>query len=264
MSAVEPKPRVQSAARALSILSAVAASDYGLTPREIAEVVGVNRATAYHLIHTLVSQGFLTSGPQRRLRVGFRIGTLVDGFERQVVPSDLTPAARSLAAATGETAYIAVRRAAELAAVSSIPGAHPVSVRRSPLGPIDHAHARASGKLLLAFAPAGVRDAYLGAHPLEPRTPHTIRSVAELDRELATIRERGYATEREEYLPGVACLSVSLGGNTLTALSLSAPLERFDANFDGYRDAILAAARSPLVWSPRDDTETSLSGAGAG
>jgi len=236
------KPRVQSAARALSILSAVAASGYGMTAAEIAEEVGLKIATTYHLIHTLVGEGFLVSSGERRYRLGFRVGTLVDGFERQVVPADLVPFAQTLASVTGETAYVSVRRQTELATVCSVPGAHAVSVLRSPLGPIDNAHARASGKLLLALAPAEVRERYLAAHPLSPRTPATIVDRAAFDAELQTTAQRGYAVDQEEYLPGVSCLSVPLAQEPVVALSISAPASRFADAFSRYLEAAVKIA----------------------
>jgi DNA-binding IclR family transcriptional regulator len=227
-------------------MSAVAASPHGLTAREIADAVGLKIATAYHLIHTLVGEGFLVSGGARRYRLGFRVGTLVDGFERQVVPGDLVPFAQALALRTGETAYVSVRRKAELATVCSVPGAHAVSVLRSPLGPINNAHSRASGKLLLALAPPDIRDAYLAAHPMTPCTPHTIVDRAALEAELETIRRQGYAVDHEESLPGVCCLSVPLAQEPVVALSISAPSRRYEESFATYLDAARQIASGPL------------------
>jgi IclR family transcriptional regulator, acetate operon repressor len=249
------RPRVQSAARALSILSAVAASPHGLTARELAEVVGLKIATTYHLVHTLVGQGFLVSAGERRFRLGFRVGTLVDGFERQVVPADLVPFAHALASSTGETAYVSVRRQMELATVSSVPGANAVSVRRSPLGPIDNAHARASGKLLLALAPPEILEQYLASHPMSPCTPRTTVSRSAFDAELESIRRQGYAVDHEEYLPGVSCLSVPVAQEPLVALSLSAPTNRFEESFNRYLETAVQIARGPLSMRDGADLE---------
>lgn len=240
------KPRVQSAARALSIMSTVAASAHGLTAREIADVTGLKLATTYHLIHTMIGEGFLVSGGGRRYRLGFRVGTLVDGFERQVVPAaDLMPFAESLASKTGETAYVSVRRRAELATVCSVPGAHAVSVLRSPLGPIEHAHARASGKLLLALAPPEIVDAHLAAHPMVACTPHTIVDRTAFDRGLDVIRDQGYAVDHEEFVSGVCCLSVPLAREPVVALSISAPRRRYEESFAEYLTATMEIANGP-------------------
>jgi IclR family acetate operon transcriptional repressor len=250
--AATTKPRVQSAARALAILSAVAASEEGLTARELAESLGLKRATVYHLVHTLVGEGFLFQGARRRVRIGFRVGALIDGFERHVVPADMAAFARRLAAQTNETAYVTVRREAALATVWSVPGAHPVSVLRSPLGPIDHAHARASGKMLLALAPEGIRAEYLANHELMPCTAATITDRDALDANFAEIRERRYSVDLGEYTEGVCCLSVPLG-DSMVALSLSAPAGRFDERFDEYLQLAIAIAGSSAAAIARDE-----------
>jgi len=52
-------PRVQSAARAMAILVAVAESPPGLRAMEIAQTLGLGRQTTYHLLHTLIGCGML-------------------------------------------------------------------------------------------------------------------------------------------------------------------------------------------------------------
>ena len=78
------------------------------------------------------------------------------------------------------------------------------------------------------------------------RTPRTLVDRGDLERELQTIRRQGYATDLEEYELGVCCLSAPLeDGRSPFIVALSAPKERFLENFEGYRDAVLAAARQP-------------------
>ena len=104
-SQIEPvAPRVQSVSRAMGILVAVATTPRGLTAREISEQLGLNRPTAYHLLRTLHDEAFLMRGSDRRYRLGLRIGTLAEGFARQLVPDEsLTPYVRLLAEKTSET-----------------------------------------------------------------------------------------------------------------------------------------------------------------
>ena len=59
------------------------------------------------------------------------------------------------------------------------------------------------------------------------------------------IREQGYAIDREEFTLGVSCLSVPLADESIIALSLSAPSERFDEQFESYLEVIVQTARSP-------------------
>ena len=69
-------------------------------------------------------------------------------------------------------------------------------------------HCTAVGKVLLANAPPAQVDGLLGEGPLERLTKRTITSVAQLRRELATVRMQGYALDREECEEGGHCIAV--------------------------------------------------------
>lgn len=233
------QPRIQSVARAVRVLEVIAKSTEGLTAVEIAAELNLNRATVYHLVHTLGSVGYVVQGPERRFRLALGLGRLVEGFERQVTSTDFLPLVRALADKTGETAYVAARQGSRFVLLCSVPGHHPVGVATSDVGPIEAGHARASGKLLLALAPEEVRDAYLAVHPLTRFTDATITDDAVLRAELAEIVEAGYATEEGEHSTGVSCIAVPLASGPY-ALALSAPHDRFRTNFAEY----LAVARA--------------------
>jgi DNA-binding IclR family transcriptional regulator len=118
-----------------------------------------------------------------------------------------------------------------------------VSVSNSPVGPIEHGHARASGKLLLAFAPDDARERYLAAHPLTRMTKATITNRDQLLTELGRIRQAGWACDVEEFHDGVCCFAAPLAaGAAPYALVLSAPKARFEAHRDEYLDAVLRTA----------------------
>src|SRR4051794_16715417 len=88
------KPRVQSVARAVKILNEIARSPDGVTAQELSKAVGLNRATTYHLLHTLASAGYVTPADGHRYRIGLGVSGLVAAFERQVLPGGLLPIAR--------------------------------------------------------------------------------------------------------------------------------------------------------------------------
>lgn len=245
------KPRVQSVSRALTILMQVAASTDGLTVAEISRRTGLRQATTYHLIHTLNAAGFLAKGTQKKYRLGLSIGTLVEAFGRQIAPPEhLLPHVRSLALATGEAAFAVGWVDGEVVALCQVPGQHALTVSAFHVGQVGDAHARSSGKLLLAFAPPGVRERYLRSHPPQQRTPHTLVDPEDLDREFTKIRMEGYATDIEEFALGVCCLAAPLdGGASPFAFSISTPKERFERNFDSYLQAILQATRAASAGS---------------
>jgi IclR family transcriptional regulator, acetate operon repressor len=241
-----PRPRVQSAARAIGILLAIAQSEDGLTTKEISERVQIGRQATYHLLHTLTSTGMVTRNDRNRYLLGFRVGTLAEGFARQIAPSEhLAPIVRALARETGETAYASGWLSGEIMAFIAARGTSAVQAGEVPQGYVGNAHARASGKLLLAYAPAAVRDAYLQGHKLQRLTDNTITSRRALEAEFEAIRERGYATDDEEFAQGLYCIAYPFdAGYSPFVLSLAGPRERVIENLDEYVNAMQRVAAS--------------------
>lgn len=240
----DPKPRIQSAVRTISILLAVAESADGLKAREIMEKVALSRQVTYHMIQTMLSTGIIRKNDKNRYVLGLAAVSLAEGFRRQLAPPEhLARRVRSIVAATGETAYAGGWVDGEIVALATARGESPVGAAQVPQGYSGYAHARATGKLLLALAEPAVRQAYLARHILEARTRNTITDLDELHNEFERIRARGYATDNEELNEGLQCLAVpveGLGGRF--ALGISVPKERFAANFDRYLAFLLNAA----------------------
>jgi IclR family transcriptional regulator, acetate operon repressor len=96
------------------------------------------------------------------------------------------------------------------------------------------ANCTASGKAMLAALPESELAALFGESGALPAlTPRSVTSLAGLTAELADVRQRGYALNREESEEGVASVAVAVlgpGGSPVAALVLSAPLARLDAD----------------------------------
>jgi IclR family acetate operon transcriptional repressor len=238
------RPRVQSAARAVGILIAIAQSDNGLTTKEISERVEIGRQATYHLLHTLVASGMVTRDQGNRYLLGLRVGTLAEGFARQLAPSEhLAPIVRALAQATGETAYASGWWSGEIMTLSVARGTNPVQAAAVSQGQTANAHARASGKLLLALAAEPTRESYLDTHKLAKLTPETITVRRAFDKELDEIRARGYAIDDGEFAPGLYCLAVPFDeGYSPFALAISGPRDRMVENEADYLDSLRALA----------------------
>lgn len=242
------RPRVQSAARVVGILLAVARSDDGLTAREISEQVEISRQATYHLLHTLVGCGVLTRDDRSRYMLGLRVGTLAEGFRRQLAPSEhLGALVRKVAIATGETAYAAGWWGGAPTTLHVARGRNTVQATAVPQGYGADAHARAAGKLLLAHADPALREAYLETHPLRRLTPWTMVGREQLEAELERIRVEGYAADRQEFAEGLSCLAVPLDDGRLPyALGISAPTDRFDRLWERYLASMREVAADAL------------------
>jgi DNA-binding IclR family transcriptional regulator len=223
--------RIRSVARAAQLLLWVARQPHGVTAKEIAETRGLALPTTYHLLNTLVDEGLLAKDLHRRYILGGSAAILAEAHLRgRAVPDTLLTALRDVARRTDETAYLADWGEYNIRVLGSVEGRQIVRVAEVGAGTYDHGHARANGKVLLAYASPEVREAYLRTHPLVPVTKNTICEPAQFQQELARIRERGYAYDHEEYAIGVCCVGVPLflHGHMVAVLGLSVPTERFD------------------------------------
>lgn len=239
--------RVQSVSRAMAILVAVASSPRGLTAKEISLRLGLSRPTTYHLLRTLQSGSFLRRGTDGRMLLDYRIGTLSEGLERHFSPDGtLGGHVRRLAAETGELTYLTVRRGSEVIQLKSEePRGHSLNAAPPPPGVLDFVHARASGKVAMAWAPPDVLDRFLVEHTFTRCTETTITSPEAFAAELELVRERGWATSIEEYNDGVSSVAAPLdGGASPFALALSASADRFESSFDTYLSTLLEIVQS--------------------
>lgn len=222
--------RIRSVARAVRLLLWVAQQPHGATAKEIAEAQGLALPTTYHLVNTLVDEGLLTKDSDRRYIIGRGTAILAQAYLRgKAVPDNLLGAVRDLARRTGETAYLADWGEHEIRVLASVEGSQIVRVAAVGSGAYEHGHARANGKVLLAYAPLEVRQSYLRAHPLVPVTENTICEPRKFEEELDQIRRRGYAYDEEEYAIGLSCISapVLLNSHLIAALGVSVPTGRF-------------------------------------
>jgi DNA-binding IclR family transcriptional regulator len=239
------KPRIQSALRTVSILLAVADSPNGLRAKEIMEKLRLSRQVTYHLIHTMQGTGIIRKNESNRYVLGLAAVSIAEGFSRQLAPPEhLARRVRSVVADTGESAYASGWVDGEIVALATARGESPIGAAQIPQGYGGYAHARATGKLLLALGEPLASETYLASHSLEARTRNTITNRDELLKEFEQIRIRGYAVDDEEFHEGLKCLAVpieGLGGRF--ALGISVPTTRFGTNFERYLAALFSAAK---------------------
>jgi IclR family transcriptional regulator, acetate operon repressor len=224
------KTRIQSVARASQLLLWVASNSHGVTAKEAAAAQGLALPTTYHLLNTLVDEGLLAKDAHRRYILGRSSAILAQAYLRgRSVSENLLRAVRELARRTEETSYLADWGEHDIRVLASVEGSHMVRVAEVGAGPYEHGHARANGKVLLAYARPEARDAYLRAHPLVPLTDATICDPKSFEQELEHIRERGYAYDEEEWSVGICCVAAPLlqDGHLIGSFGLSVPSERF-------------------------------------
>lgn len=232
--------RIQSVSRAVTLLAGVADTPEGVTAKALADRFGLSLPTTYHLLTTLWAEGMLVKDEHRVFRLGPRVGVIADAYQRtDAVPQSYRRALHEVVKKTGETGYLGVWRGNVVKVLETAEGAHAVRVVGLDAGYSEDMHARASGKLLLAFADDELRASLVNDLRLRKLTPHTITKKSHLIAELAEIRATGLSFDREEFQLGVECVSAPIrhDGRVVACITVSVPVQRFSAT----RDEVIAA-----------------------
>lgn len=214
---------------------------------ELAAELDMDKGNLHRLLKVLMTRGWVVqdSESRRYIPTAHVIG-LAGALLRKL---DLRSAAESVCARlleeTGESihlsqltstgpVYILQRRPAFRVSIATEVGARP------PL------HATATGKSIIAFVDEERKDRWL-TEPFETFTFRTHSTRESLDRELATIRERGFAIDDEEFNAGARCVAApvfGLEGDVIGCVGISTPTQRISiGDMTKLADAALAAAR---------------------
>ncbi|MFD7080385.1 IclR family transcriptional regulator [Streptomyces sp. NPDC002181] len=214
----------QSVERALRILPLLARGPAGLG--EVAEELGVHKSTALRLLRTLHEHGFVYRQPDGRHRLGAQLFALAaEAVENLDVRTVAHPHLVELNRLTGHTVHLALHQDDEVVYIDKVESRYPVRMYSRIGRPVPLTVA-AVAKLLLADLPEAERRAL--AERIEyPR--HTARSTPDAQaflRELALVREQGWAADLGGHEESVNCLGAPVrgpDGRAVAALSVSAP-----------------------------------------
>lgn len=225
-----PPARIQSLDRGLALLEMVAQSRQPVSLAAMAAALRVDRSSAFRLANTLRQRGFLVQLPAgkgyvlgsaaRQLAGMFRLDELLLSVAKEHV--------QALAAATGETAHLAIREGDQAALIDHKTSGQPVGVSTGS-GFCVPLHSTSVGKALIADCDTEQLHAIFGDAPLPAITKRTIGSLPALTRDCQLTRRRGYALDDEENAEGVCCLSVPIrdaGSRIVASIGVSAPVAR--------------------------------------
>jgi len=224
---VEAAPGVQSVDRALTILSLLARlGEAGVT--EIAGELGVHKSTAFRLVATLEQHGMVEQNEDRgKYRLGVGVLRLAGATTARLdVVQEARPICRQLAAASGETVNIAVLSDRSALYLDQVAGQSALQ-SHNWVGQHIPLHATSNGKVLLSGLSGDEVDNRLPRLP--SYTPETVTTKARLRRELAEVREQGYAVAVDELEVGLTAIAAPIRnahGDVIASLSVSGPTFR--------------------------------------
>ncbi|WP_412539385.1 IclR family transcriptional regulator [Longispora sp. K20-0274] len=201
---------VKSAERTVRILEALAASPDRLTLSELQQRVGYPRSSLHALIRTLAELKWIEAD-EARSAYGIGPHALLTGtayLDKDPALSFARETLEDLRAEVGHTVHFARRDEGHVLYLASRESREAVRII-SRVGRRLPAHLTALGQALLA----GLTDDEVVAlldEPLAALTEDSITDVPTLVAELDQVRTRGWAFERGQGTPGVACVACAV------------------------------------------------------
>ncbi|MCT9005361.1 helix-turn-helix domain-containing protein [Streptomyces rhizosphaerihabitans] len=222
-----PTTLIGSVQRAMRLLEAVASREQGAPAKQLAREAGLALPTAYHLLRTLVHEGYL-----RRDRGLFFLGEAAERLSSSGAQQKRRSTVRDTLVhwrdALGAPVYYAVYRDGEIEVmcVADTP-ANPAAEEWADFRETGHAHA--IGQCLLAQLDDESRRDHLDRYPVQPITPYTVRDKDRLLRRLERAGRMEPVTERQEYALGTVCAAIPItAGSSAAAVALSLPSHQAD------------------------------------
>ncbi|MFD7263907.1 IclR family transcriptional regulator [Streptomyces sp. NPDC059874] len=255
--------------KAARVLGAFEGPQPRLSLTEVVRRSGLPRSSAHRILDQLVRLRWLDR-EGRDYRMGMRmleLGALASHHNR--LRRAALPLLHALHEQTGRLVHLSVPDGAEVVCLERIGGSDTTTVP-SRVGGRMPAYCTAAGKAILAFSdPAEVE--HVLAQGLRPRTPRTLIRPLALRADLAAIRERGVAYDREESFRSISCVAAPLRGAGRALAAVSVSTGRGERELARLAPAVSACARA--VWrelygpgrsgraaaAPRHDLEPAVS-----
>jgi len=220
---------IQSVAHALDVLEEFRDETEELGVTELSKKLKLHKNNVFRILATLQSRNYIEQNRSNdNYRLGIKCLELGQTFVHQRgLLKQARPILHELAETTQETSYISILRGNEVVYLDAVETTSTVRVI-SRVGLHMPIHATAAGKALVSHdSDDELRKAFTGA--LQRFTKVTRTDVEDLIKEVALVRERGYATDLEEFEDGLRCIGAPVRDYTrkvVGAVSVSGPANR--------------------------------------
>lgn len=199
---------IQSIERAFSILELFQKTHDELGLKEISQALELNKSTAFGLVNTLLSLGYLHQNEQnQRYSLGLKVLSLSNAVKvHNIIIRIAHPHLVRLSGQFGETAHCAVEDNGSVIYLDKVEAQGAIYIN-TQIGAKSYIHCTGVGKCILAYMPPEKKEAILKSN-LTTMTYNTLTNAERLREELSKIIQQGYATDNEEIEIGLSCVAV--------------------------------------------------------
>jgi DNA-binding IclR family transcriptional regulator len=209
----------------MRLLECAAGHEHGAPAKQLARETGLALPTAYHLLRTLVHEGYLCRD-KGLFFLGEAAERLSSSAAQQKRRSTVVDALAQWRDSIGVPVYYAQYRDGEIevVCVSDTPG-NPAVEEWADFRETGHAHA--IGQCLLSQLDQDTRRDHLERYPVQAITPYTVRDEDTLLRRLDRVQRMAPVIERQEYALGTVCAAIPITvGSTAATMAISLPAQQ--------------------------------------
>ncbi|MCH8530951.1 MAG: helix-turn-helix domain-containing protein [Saccharospirillum sp.] len=220
--------RAQSLFKGLQVLQVFSEGHANLTLSEVADLVGMNRATTRRFLLTLVDLGYL-SIEGKRYSLTPKVMTLGYNYLSNLPWWQMAnPVAEEVSRKVSESCSIGVLSRDQLIFVARAQGPRALTINLSP-GRVVPVHTAGIGRVLLSNLESSEQRDFFERNPPVALTPYTVTDVEAILDALQQVRQQGFAIVDQELEVGLLAIAVPIinnKGKAIAAMGISTQAQR--------------------------------------
>ncbi len=222
--------------RGLAILQAFNKEAKEMTISEIAEILDVNRSSAFRLIYTLESCGFLRKASQKTYALDSKVMELgFNSLAKQSLLDLATPLMKDLRDQTQLAVHLSILEGTHIVFINNVQS-NGTFTSNIGLGTRWPAHATVIGQMMLAdLNDTEIRDRYKGFNQWETFSELTPKNLKELLQRLSFVKTQRSMVSWGHYNHDMAACAAPIfkqsTGKMAAVLSVSCPLGTYDEHY---------------------------------
>jgi IclR family pca regulon transcriptional regulator len=238
---------VNSLARGLNLLEALAGAGMPKTLTELSKIVGFNKVTTSRFCHTLMESGYIEKLPSKHYQLTPKVLSLgyavICSYDLRRVAQ---PYLRELSKTLQETVNMAVLEGTDILYVARFK-TETILATELHLGSRLPVYCTSMGKAILAHLPESEQNSIIERIRFVRLTHKTLDSREALQLELEKVRRQGFAVNDEELSVGLRSIAapVMRGDRPVAAVNIAVPTIRYS------RAKLLSELAPPLLRTAR-------------
>jgi len=219
----------RSLAKGLAIIEALSSRTEPMSLRDLAVLAGLGKASTLRLLRTLQATGYIRRDANDNYECHHSWPSQKQQERLAALRSCAAPVLARLNAELGETVAMAFLFEDVIRVVEVIEGTHHIRMSNYR-GGILQPYASSLGKSITAFQSPDMAQRLLYTYGIFSMTPNTLTDFRAIQDDLVAVKQRGYAWDREETVPGGTCCGAPIicqNGEVWSAVSMSMPKARF-------------------------------------